>query len=379
MVVGTRARSAGEDVDLDDPELYAGAESEKERTARRELLRQLVDAGATTERLKDAVKDQTLATLPLDFALAGERRYTLTDVARKAKLDSPYLRQVLLSLGHRNPRPRERAFSEEDLDMARILRGFLDAGLPKEELLEVARVLGHTTARTASVIREVVGSALIEPGDTEASLGMRYAQAADELIPMLAPILQYQLRMHLREQATRDVITRAERDDGELAGTRAVAVGFVDLSGFTTLGNQGSAQRLGMIGSRLAALAAEVSRPPVELVKTLGDGAMFVSAEVEPLLDTLCELSKRVDSEDDEFPPLRAGVAYGPAATRGADWFGPSVNRASRIVEIAKPSTIVADEDVCERVDGKFEWTRQLRLKGLKGIPGRPKLYRLST
>ena len=366
-------------VQIDDPELYADVESDTEREARRELLQRLAEAGATTKELKAAVREQTLATLPLDFALSSDRCYTLTDVARKTRLESPYLRQVLLSLGHRNPRPRERAFSDEDLEMARILRGFLDAGLSKEALLEVARVLGHSTSRTASVIREVVGSALIEPGDSEASLGLRYASAADELVPMLGPILEYQLRMHLREQATRDVITRAERNDGELAGTRQVGVGFVDLSGFTTLGSHGSAQTLGMIGSRLAALAGEVSRPPVDLVKTLGDGAMFVSTDVAPLLESLQELSKKVDAEGDGFPPLRAGVAFGPAATRGADWFGPSVNRASRIVGIAKPSSILADEAVCEQVDGKFEWSRQLRLKGLKGIPGRPKLYRLST
>jgi adenylate cyclase len=263
--------------------------------------------------------------------------------------------------------------------MARILRVFLDAGLRKEGLLEVARVLGQSAARTASVIREVAGNALIERGDTEATLGMRYAKAAQELVPMLGPILEYELRVHLREQATRDVITRAERADGKLSGTSDVAVAFVDLSGFTELGNYQSAQKLAVIGCRLAALAGEAARPPVELVKTLGDGAMLVSSDVEALLTSICDLANRVHAEDHGFPDLRGGLAFGPAANRGADWFGPSVNSASRIVDVAKPSTILADEALRERAGDGFEWTRKRRLQGLKGVEGRPKLYQLVT
>ncbi len=363
----------------EDPELYAGAESDDERAARQELLEQLTEAGATKADLTAAVRDGTLATLPLEFALAGDRRYTLTDVARKTRLESSYLRQVLLSLGHPNPRPRERSFTDDDLDMARVLRAFIDAGLKKDGLLEVARVIGHSTSRTASVIREVAGNALIEPGDTEATLGIRYAEAAQELVPMLGPILEYQLRVHLREQATREVITRAERASGELSGTSNVAVAFVDLSGFTQLGSQSSAQRLAAIGCRLAALAAEAARPPVELVKTMGDGAMFVSTDVDALVTQVCALSNAVADEGDGFPDLRGGLAFGPAANRGADWYGPSVNAASRIADVAKPSTILADEAVRERAGNGFEWSRRRLLQGLKGVEGRPKLYRLQS
>jgi adenylate cyclase len=361
----------------DDEGLYAGAQGDEERQARRELLEQLAKDGATKEDMTAAVRDGTLSTLPLEFALAGDRRYTLTEVARKTRLESPYLRQVLLSLGHANPRPRERAFTDDDLDMARVLRAFLDAGLNKDGLLEVARVLGQSTARTASVIREVAGNALIEPGDTEATLGMRYAEAAQELVPMLGPILEYELRVHLREQATREVITRAERASGELSGTSNVAVAFVDLSGFTQIGNFSSAQGLAAIGCRLAALAAEAARPPVELVKTMGDGAMFVSTDVDALVTQVCALSESVAAEGDGFPDLRGGLAFGPAANRGADWYGPSVNSASRIVDVAKPSTILADEGIRERAGDGFEWSRRRMLQGLKGVEGRPKLYRL--
>ena len=362
-----------------DPDLFADLESDAEKDARKELLKYLSDAGASDDRLKQAVRDGTLTTLPLEFALAGERQYTLTQVARKARLDSAYLRQVLLSLGHPNPRPRESAFSDEDLEMARTLRAFLDAGLPKDGLLEVARVLGHSTARTAAVIREVAGSELIEPGDSEANIGMRYAAAAEELIPMLGPILQYELRVHLREQATREVITRAELDAGELAGTREAAVCFVDLSDFTQLSGRASAQRIGAIGSRLSALVAGVAHPPVELVKTLGDGALIASTDVAALVGAVQELVAKVDAEGADYPELRGGIAFGQAVERAGDWFGPAVNRASRIVDVAKPSTVLAEEAVQERAGDDFEWSKRRLRKRLEGVDGRVALYRLHT
>jgi adenylate cyclase len=359
------------------PELYAGAESDSERAARRDLLEMLASHGATIEQLGDAVRDQTLATMPLEFVLSDERKYTLTDMSREAGVESPYMRQLLLSLGHPNPRRGERAFGEQDLAIARLLRIFIEAGLHRDGLLEIARVLGHSTARTAAVIREVAGSELIRPGDSEATVAMRYATAAEDLLPMLGDILKYELGVHVREQATRDVITRAELASGELSGTRDVAVAFVDLSGFTELGSYSSPQRLGMIGSRLAALAAQVSDPPVELVKTLGDGAMLVSTDASALVRAVCELAHRVAKEDHDFPALRAGIACGPAVNRGADWFGPSVNTASRIVEVAKPSTILADEATRDQTEDRFEWSRKRRVRRMKGLERRPKIFSL--
>src|SRR3954466_715268 len=126
-----------------------------------------------------------------------------------------------------------------------------------------------------------------------------------------------------------------------------------------------------MIGSRLTALPAEGSEPPVELLETLGDGAMLVSTDAEAICATVQELAKRVVAEDDDFPPLRGGISFGPAVSRGADWFGPSVNTASRMVERAKPSTILADEDTCERTAERFDWSRKRRIRRLKGVDGK--------
>ncbi|HST56453.1 MAG TPA: adenylate cyclase regulatory domain-containing protein [Solirubrobacteraceae bacterium] len=375
---------------LENPLLYTGVESEPERHARRQLLRYCIEQGATIEQLLEVVREGRLATFPLEFALTSGRRYTLTGMAREAGVPAPYMRAVLLALGQPNPRPRERVFSEEDLNSAKALGTFLQAGLPRAELLDVARVVSQSMARTAAVIRRYIGNALIQPGDSEHDLGMRYAAAAEELAPHMAPILQNQLRVHLREQATREVIGRSEREAGALRNTRDVGVCFVDLSGFTRLGERVAVEQVGALGTRMALMCVEVAHPPVELVKTIGDGAMFVSTDVNALLDATCTLAANIERESElahkrheqqgeieQFPAARAGVAFGPAVDRVGDWFGATVNRASRIADAARPGTILADEAVRKLSAERFEWVRSRR-RNLKGIDGRTVLYRLA-
>ncbi len=362
---------------LADKRLYAGATTPAEREARGELLRYCFAHGASVEQLLEAVREDRLSTLPLEFAMTSQRRYTLTALARESGVPAPYLRAVLLAFGYPNPHPRERAFSEEDLHTAQALAIFLTAGLPRRELLDVARVIGQSLAQTASVIRSFIGDALMQPGDSEHELGMRYVAAVEELAPQLAPLLEQALRIHIREQATRDVIGRAEREAGTLSHPREVGVCFADLSGFTKLGERVGTEHVGALGTRMATLCIEVAQPPVELVKTIGDAGMFVSTDLDALLDAERELAEKVEGEGEEFPTLRAGTAYGPAVFRMGDWFGATVNRASRIADIAKPRAILADAPTRAKSASRFTWTRERR-RSLKGIDGRMPLYRLS-
>ena len=361
---------------LDDPLLYQGVAGDVERGARRKLLRYCYRHGASLEQLREAVSEERLATLPLEFALTSGRRYTLTALARESGVPAPYLRAMLLALGHPNPKPRERRYCEEDLRAAQALAVFLAAGPPRDELLEVARVLGQSMAQVAAAIRLFMGDALIQPGDSEHELGMRYVAAVEQLTPQLTPVLEHQLRIHLREQATRDVIGRAERAAGAVSHTREVGVCFADLSGFSRIGERVPAEHVGALGARMAALCMEVAQPPVELVKTIGDGGMFVCVDVDALLDATRALAQSVENEGEQFPTMRAGVAFGPAVVRLGDWFGATVNRASRIADIAKARTILADGATYAQSTQALAW-RRTRRRSLRGMEGRSPLYRL--
>jgi adenylate cyclase len=147
-----------------------------------------------------------------------------------------------------------------------------------------------------------------------------------------------------------------------------MAVCFGDLSGFTRLGEVAAVEELGVVAGRLAAMASEVAGGPVRLVKTIGDAAMLVSPEPAALVEAALALVDAAEAEGEDFPQLHAGIALGPVVSRGGDWYGHTVNLASRIAAIAWPGSVLCDDAVHEAAADAFRWSfaGERRLKGVK-------------
>jgi adenylate cyclase len=342
----------------------------KQREARLDLLRQLHEAGVPLEELKKAAEEDRLALLPVEMVLQREGRYSARDIAEATGQDEGAMRRQRQALGLPwVADPDAKVFTEDDLEAARRARAFAGAGFPEEATLEVSRVIGEAMSRVAGAIRNLVGERLLRPGDTERDLGLRYAEVARETAPLLGPVLEYVLNQHLVEQIRDDVISRAELQAGEiLPDAREMAVCFADLSGFTRLGEVAAVEELGVVAGRLAAIASEVAGGPVRLVKTIGDAAMLVSPEPAALVEAALALIDAAEAEGENFPQLHAGVALGPVVSRGGDWYGHTVNLASRIAAIAWPGSVLCDDAVHDAAPDSFRWSfaGERRLKGVK-------------
>jgi adenylate cyclase len=210
----------------------------------------------------------------------------------------------------------------------------------------------------------VVVRSFLRPGDTERDAGLRFAELADTMMPFLGPLLENPARLHLREIVRREVIGRAEVTSGRLPDTREITVGFADLVGWTRLAET-APEAVGSVAGRLATAAADVAQPPVRLIKLIGDAAMFVSPETDPLLDATLRLIDFAGAEE-RFPSLRAGVARGPALGRAGDWYGRPVNLASRVTDVADPDALLTTLEVREAAGETFEFgaPKELSLKG---------------
>jgi adenylate cyclase len=342
---------------------------------RDELVRRLRDAGRAEADLAEAERDGRLATLAVETALGGGDRHTLTHVARSAGLQPEFVRELMQAMGRPSPRPRQPVFTDDDIEVARVFRRFLDAGLPRQELLEVSRVLSQGAANTAEAVRRVVGNAMLQPGDSEYTLALRYAQAADQLTPLLPSLLDAEFRAHLRSGIRGQLITEAERKAGRLAGAREVAVAFADLVNYTRMGERLAPEDVGRIAGRLAQLSVAAAGPEVQLVKMIGDAAMFVSPSAAQLVWTSVSLVQRIHDEGSAFPDVRVGLALGVATPRGGDWFGRPVNLANRVTDVAKPGTVLATEAIRDQTP-ELAWKRKRRRR-LKGIDGRVRLFSL--
>ena len=342
-------------------------------TAREErlaLLSELADAGVPLEELKRAVEENRLVLLPVERVFeSGTERYTPNEIAEGAGLELGFLLRLLQALGAPIPDEDERTYGEADLEAAKRAKTFLDAGLPADGVLETARVIGISMSNLADATRNLVGEVFTEPGVSERELALRYATAARAMLPPLGDTLLHAYRMHLRETISQAVITEAELAEGRLSGSDDVTIAFADLVGFTRLGESLEIEAIGELTGRLFELASEAARPPIRLVKMIGDAAMFASREPAPLLESLTELVEAAGTE--EMPPLRAGVAMGQALGRGGDWYGRPVNLAARITAFARPDSVLVDQLVKEAVreageEGfDFSFAGKHRFKGI--------------
>jgi len=346
--------------------------SGKAREARLALLEDLAEDGVPLEELKRAVEEDRLVLLPVERVFEeGTERYTAQEIAACAGLEHDFLVRLMRALGAPIPAGEERVYGEADLEAAKRAKLFLDAGLPEDGVLDTSRIIGISMANLADANRDLVGEVFTEPGVDERELAQRYAAAAQTMSPLLGETLLHAYRIHLREAIRQAVISEAELAEGRLSGSDEVTIAFADLVGFTRLGESLEIEQIGELTGRLFTLASEAARPPVRLVKMIGDAAMFSSRETVPLLDSVVGLVDAAGNE--ELPSLRAGVAHGQALSRGGDWYGRPVNLAARITGFARPDTVVVAQDVMDAVestdenDFRFSFAGRRRFKGIEG------------
>ncbi len=355
---------------MDFSTLLDGLEGE-DRAARERLLERLADEGYSLEELKAAVAEDRLALLLVERILGG--RYTARELAHESGLPATQMLRIRRLLGLPEPGPDEPVFGEEEVDAAKAISMFLSSGLGEESIAEITRVLGEGMSRLAAATAAAFVDAFLEPGDTEDEVAERFAALAEQLIPAIDPVLRAAYRQHLAESVRRGMLSAAERESGEVAGAQEVTVCFVDMVGFTRLGAQIEARELGSLASKLAELATDVTEPPVRLVKTIGDAAMFVSTDTGAVVSVALSLLEAVQAA--ELPSLRAGVACGSALQRAGDYYGHAVNLASRVTGVARPGSVLCTEEVRDAASDQFDWSYARKHK-LKGMSEAVSLYR---
>ena len=347
-----------------------GLEGE-DRAARERLLERLVEEGFTLEELGQAVQEDRLALLLVERVLGG--RYSARELEKRTGLGAAQMLRIRRLLGLPEASPDDPVFGEEEIKAAESTRLFLDAGLTEGAITEITRVLGEGMARLTATTAAAFVDAFLEPGDSEDEVAQRFASVAEQLIPAIDPVLAAAYKQHLAESVRRGMLSRAEREAGEAGRAQEVAVCFVDLVGFTRLGAEIDPQELGSMAGKLAELATAVAEPPVRLVKTIGDAAMFVSPEAAPMVKVALALMEAVEAAD--LPSLRAGVASGTALRSAGDFYGHAVNLASRVTGVARPDSVLCTQEIHDAAPDEFDWSfaRKHRFKGMsESVP----LYR---
>ncbi|MGH2763212.1 MAG: adenylate cyclase regulatory domain-containing protein [Thermoleophilaceae bacterium] len=370
--------------------LLDGAGDEHARAARLELLRGLEEAGLGLDQLREATAQGRLALLPVELVLDGEGpRRRQRDVAEETGFELDFLTEARRALGLPEVDPDDAVLTEEEVELARSAAVLLEAGLDRDGFLELTRAMSQAMASVAATLTSTLGAALLRPGDTERDLGLRYAESLRELGPLAGPSLTQMLNLRMREQIRQAVVGQAELQSGRLPGAQQVVVAFVDIVGFTRMGEEVPPDELGSVVRGFESQVEDAARAPVRLVKTIGDAAMLTAPEAPPVLDAVLELVHASRDDDgrkhsarpsapgtSHRPLLRAGVAAGEALPRAGDWYGRPVNLASRLTSFARRGSVVAAKEVHDAAADGYDWSFAGRRR-LKGVSGQVEVFRV--
>lgn len=332
----------------------------------------LRSVGVDQAEIDDARARRHLELLAVEHLVLTEpAEHDLTEVADATGLDPSMIAQLWRSLGFAEPRPGDRIFTEVDVEMLRTIGQLVEMGVLDDQVtVQMARVIGSSLARVAAALVDSMDSSPVEAAaGSGPSLGREdFAAVAPLLLPTLLQVMDFVWRRHVQVAARARIGREQESDRPE-----GQVVGFADLVGFTALSQQITARELASVVDRFEAIAYDtVGRLGGRVIKMIGDEVMFAVPDERAAAEIALSLAETY-RDDDELSDVRVGLAAGDVLLREADLFGPVVNRASRIVNLAFPGTVVCSGELHEALedDPAFAW-RSIGARNLKDIGKTP-------
>lgn len=298
-------------------------------------------------------------------ALLGRADLTPLDVARESGVEPDDLRRLWQALGFPPVTDDQRRFMRADVDVMRALRALVEVQhADPSDVLQLTRVIGHAMGRIADAQITAIAERLRgrREDDPASEPAVDLVTRIEALAPMLERFLGYVWRRHVVAATLRLAAAPSAAD-------RALVVGFADMVGFTSMSQALDARELATMVDRFEAIAYEhVVTRGGRVVKMIGDEVMFCVDDPSRAAEIALALVGAHACHED-LPDVRVGVASGAVLAWEGDLFGPTVNLASRLVNFARPATVVVSDEVGHRLraEAAFELChlRPVKLKGV--------------
>jgi adenylate cyclase len=333
-------------------------------------------AGLPLEGIGQVIRDGKLSLAFLDlptFRWAARSAKTHRELAEEHGLPVELLLDIHEALGHVRPGPDDPA-REDDVDGLRAAQVSLAAGIPEKEILGVLRVYAESLQRMAEaetrVYHEYIERPLLESGIPERALtqaALQFGVVAVQLIDRVITNLYHRAQEH---SWIEDLVEHVQ-DALDEAGiherlARPPAICFLDLSGYTRLTDERGDEAAAELASNLASIVQGTSRRHAgRPVKFMGDGVMFHFKDPQRGVVSALEMVEVTPRAG--LPPAHVGLDAGPVVYQDGDYFGRTVNIASRLSDRAGPGQVLVTESVVEVAagDAAFREVGPMELKGV--------------
>ncbi len=275
-----------------------------------------------------------------ELVLGDPTVFTREEAAASAGLDVDQARPYWRAMGFADVGSAP-AFTATDVESLCLLTSWVADGILDEATtIEVVRSLGQTASRLADWQVDTMARVLAESGEPIDLAAVGDGMAG--VLPGLESLLVHAWRRHLAAAMGRGLAFVADDPDAVPEPTLAT-VGFADIAGFTRLARVMADEDLAQMVAAFESGAADiVAGRGGRLVKTLGDEVMFVSERAEDAVAIAAEMH-RLTAPGAEALSLRIGLATGHLVSRMGDFYGGTVNLASRLTAIARPGSTLVD------------------------------------
>jgi class 3 adenylate cyclase len=246
----------------------------------------------------------------------------------------------------------------------------------EDELSRIARVYGGSMQRLVTsgiqFFDRAVRRKILEldlPNDEKDRLVFERAGDFTALVSQLVPWLQRRHREHI---VLEYIVTETEEVMEQRGVTPRLqrqppAIAFLDLTGYTALAEERGDEAAAEIAADLASVVREAALAHGgRAIKWLGDGVMFHFGDPAGAIRSGLDLVER--TERALSVPARIGINAGTVVAQEGDYFGRTVNIASRIADYAAPREVLVSEEARRSAsisDVQFELVGDVSLKGL--------------
>jgi adenylate cyclase len=110
-----------------------------------------------------------------------------------------------------------------------------------------------------------------------------------------------------------------------------------------------------------------ITREQGRLIKSMGDAVLFVNDDPLAAFST-AEGIINVIGRDPRMPDVRVGLATGGVVLRLGDVFGPPVNLAARLTQVARRNRIIVDHATADLLPADQIESRPLPPRPVRGF-----------
>jgi adenylate cyclase len=343
------------------------------------LMQTLERAGVPLEEVAATIRRGDLSLDFMDLShferLSSLADVTFQELSDKTNVPVELLLVIREATGFAEPQPTDRV-RENELLIARLIEAQVAEGFRPRVIERWLRVYGDSLRRIAETEGDwwhtEVEVPLLESGMTPAEM-MEAAdgRAGQRNVPFLDQTIIALYHGHQEHAWTKNILDGIESALSE-AGVhsrleRPPAICFLDITGYTRLteerGDEAAAELAGTMSRIVQRTSATHGGRPI---KWLGDGVMFHFPEPGPGVIAAFDMVEGIASAG--LPPAHVGLHVGPVLFQEGDYFGRTVNAASRIADYARPGEVVVSQEVVDAADAapaSFVEIGPVQLKGL--------------